>query len=276
MPRSGEGGADLPFPMFCRAVGPVVALDLLAYKPEFLQPRVDRRRKALGLPSLRAYRDHLLADGQERRRLRDGITAGVSGFYRDPALFNELAQAHLPALRARAPGPLRVWCAGVGAGQELYTVACLLADAGLLARAELVGTDVNATALAKAEAAVYARDELEDAPSHWINAYFRPVALGLAVAAEIRRRVSFRYGDVLRPPLDGDLDLVLCRNVAIYLSPAIQAQLYARLAETLRPGGILFVGSAEWLDGPDRLGLQRLSRTFYARQPEPVTAEGAL
>lgn len=275
MIRSGETEADLPFGDFCRAVGQALALDLRAYKPEFLQPRIQRRRAALGLSSLRAYRDRLLVDDQERRRLRDGVTAGVSGFYRDPALFAELTRVHLPALRARAEGPIRVWCAGVGAGQEIYTVACLLADAGLLDRAELIGTDVNATALAKAEAGIYAADDLAAAPEHWPRVYFRRVPLGLAVRDDIRDRVSFRLADVLRPPPGADFDLILCRNVAIYLASPVQRSLYASLAAALRPGGILFVGSAERLSDPARIGLRRLARSFYARAADPALSEAA-
>lgn len=275
MIRSGEIGTDLPFAEFCRDVRSALALDLRAYKPEFLQPRIDRRRAALGLGSLRAYRDRLLADEREQRRLRDGVTAGVSSFYRDPPLFDALARIHLPALRARRGGSIRVWCAGVGAGQELYSVACLLADAGWLDRADLLGTDVNATAIAKAEAGIYDAVDLEAAPRHWPRAYFRQVPLGLSVREEIRARAGFCYGDVLRTPPQPDFDLILCRNVAIYLAPSVQRTLYAGLAASLRPGGILFVGSSERPADPDRLGLRRLAPSFYERLPDPLPVETA-
>ncbi|HEX2173251.1 MAG TPA: protein-glutamate O-methyltransferase CheR [Dehalococcoidia bacterium] len=264
----GAGRPDVSFADFCRLAVPVVGLDLAAYKPEFLSERIERRRTELGLPSLRAYLDRLMGDARERRRLRDGVTAGVSSLYRDPALWDELAHVHLPVLAARAGRPLHVWSAGTGPGHELYTIACLLADAGLLDRSDLLGTDVSLTALARARAGVYAPADFETVPPHWIDRYFRPVAGGLTIDDGIRSRIEFRYGDLLAPlPGDG-FDLILCRNVVIYLLSAAQARIFARLAEALRPGGILFLGSAERPTDPESLGLRHVRRAFYERPPQ--------
>lgn len=221
-------------------------LDLDAYRSEHVDERIRRAvaRERVGDP-------HGLvrlvgADSAARARFRRSVAVSVSGLFRDPAQFDLLERELLPPLLAGG-GRLSVWSAGCADGSELYSVAMLLDRMGALDRALLLGSDVLEENLAVAERGVYG---------------------DVTVSDLIRTRVRWEKRDLIRQgPPPGPWRVVLCRNVAIYLTPSAKRRLHATLAGALADGGLLMLGRSERLASPSSLGLDRVGPHAYRRRP---------
>jgi chemotaxis protein methyltransferase CheR len=239
-------------------------LDARAYRRECLRRRVPA--------CLRTLRAKSIADARRLVWCNPGLVPaavgtmliGVTSFFRDPAVFGPLGRDLLPALAA--PGrPLRVWSAACSDGAELYSVAMLLAESNLLHRCTLLGTDCRREAVARAAAGVYDDAACRSVPPDLLGRYLESVGPdrppgsaddGPAVGPPARRvrlwlrdAATWRCADMLHAPEPGPWDLVLCRNLAMYLRPAAAARLWRGLARVVRPGGLLVVGRAERVSG---------------------------
>jgi chemotaxis protein methyltransferase CheR len=256
------------------ALGPLLALlherdglDLTGYRRATLARRVQNRMISAGDATLAAYLDRLRSDPGETMRLLDRLTIKVSRFHRNPESLETLRRA-LGAELARSPRRLAVWSAGCGRGEEPHTLAIVLAELGQPAGPPaIVATDLDPGALADAAEAAYGEAALQDVPPSIRSRYFAPIA-GLAVAGwrvaeAARRRVRLERHDLARadhPPEGGPFDLVACRNTLIYFDPPLQRRALALLVRALAPGGLLWLGEAEWPSGREALRLRTVDR----------------
>ncbi len=224
--------------------------DLLAMK---LSPRL----LELGLSSFQDYY-YLLAYGregeQEWRTLQSLLAVNESYFWREYAQIQAAVEHLLPSLlRERAGRPVRVWHAGCAAGEEPYTLAISLIERGLflLGPLDILGSDMDEQALARARAGVYRPRALRALPPDLREKYFDPLPDGTwRLRESVRKRVRFLHlnlmdREALRrlPPLD----VIFCRNVFIYFSRQAIRQVVTEFYDLLRPPGYLFVGAAESL-----------------------------
>jgi len=226
-----------------------------------------------GLPSYEAL--VLGLRGPDSLRLQEqvveAITTRETSFNRDGHPFEGLRRSILPELAARllgrraAAGPLearcrcRVWCSAVATGQEAYSVAMAVSDflagrPGLSLTAEdfpILATDISQDALAVARGGRYTTPELVRGVSPERRArYFRPADGGWVVVDALRRGIEFRRLNLVRPlPNLGTFDLILCRNLLIYLEDADRRRLCQALHQALNPGGFLMIGAAESIYG---------------------------
>ena len=192
------------------------------------------------------------------------LLIGVSAFFRDEAVFDLLRSAVIPGLPANRT--VRVLSVGCSNGAELYCVAMLLADAGRLDGAQVVGVDCRAEALAEAREGVFAADALAPVDEATRRRHFVPVSGGYRVADRLRQRVTWELVNATGFVPAGPWDLVLCRNLAIYLVPAASDVLFTRLTSALVPGGHLVVGKAE--RPPAALPLTALGRCVHVRRAD--------
>ncbi|MES2161014.1 MAG: CheR family methyltransferase [Pseudomonadota bacterium] len=224
-------------------------------------PELVRAAQALDPAGADACMRRLMAAPPTRgqiEQLAHQLTVGETYFFREPAVFDALEHEVLPALIAarRAAGrTLRIWSAGCCTGEELYSVAILLqrlipdlADW----RISLLGTDVNASFLRKAELGRYRDWSFRAVPAWLHQRHFGPPQDGLrAIAPALRRGVRFDYlnlaADLFPGPEAGapTMDLILCRNVLMYFEPTSAARALQRLGCALAPDGWLAVGMAE-------------------------------
>jgi len=218
-----------------------------------------RRARALGLADAAAYRALLERDPDEWILLDSYCRIPISRFFRDRAVWERLGAELLPSLAAARRGaPLAAWSAGCASGEEPYTLA-LVWHAQLAARfpevaLDLLGTDAAPERIARAERGLYPPGCLRELPAPLREAAFEPAPDGeMRLRDAFRRGVRFAVGDLRAHLPDGPFDLVLCRNVAFtYFDEAHQRETLARLADRLRPGGVLVIGAHEALpDGAD-------------------------
>jgi chemotaxis methyl-accepting protein methylase len=184
------------------------------------------------------------------------MVIGVTSFFRDASVFDHLTYTVLPALPRTPRGHPRVWSAGCSDGEEIYSVAMLLAEMNLLGGTYLLGTDCRPQAVARARAGRYEHRAMRDVPLAWQRNYFEGDGDAHArLRCEVRSAVQWRTGDVTRLCEPGAWDLILCRNLTMYLRLDVAGRIWSAFEDALRPGGFLVLGKAERPIGAQRLGL---------------------
>lgn len=247
--------------------------DFRLYRPPTMRRRIFNRMIHLGTATLAEYLGYLETHDDEAESLLSRLTIKVSRFYRNAAVFDHLRAAVMPAL-ARPRAPLRIWSAGCGRGEEAYTLAMLLVDAGIEGFVD--ATDIDARALEEAAAATYDPQALEELPADLRARYLYPVSCGRAgyrVCERVRERVRFFRQDLVKDRARvGRYDLVAFRNVAIYLGREAQQRVFEDVVSAVRPGGYLCLGEAEWPPVPAEHRLECVARRLKLFR---ATAEGA-
>ncbi|MBC8122481.1 MAG: protein-glutamate O-methyltransferase CheR [Gemmatimonadaceae bacterium] len=238
-------------------------LDLLAYKPHQIYQRLAPRRQMADFTTWTDYRRHLQVHPNVLKHLMQNLTISVSSFFRDPELW-EILEQNLSS----QPGstPLRAWSAACAGGQELYSLAILLDRSGRLAGSELIGSDCNGQSINQAIRAEYRFTRLDEDLPEGLRGYAQARNSGYVLSERLRSAVSFRQEDLFRQPFSGNWDLIFCRNLLIYLNEQAQTRLVRRLAQALRPGGLLFLGRSERVSLPSRLGLVQIVSCLYRRK----------
>jgi two-component system CheB/CheR fusion protein len=237
-------------------IGPLLTLlaarghDFRDYRHDVLARRIGERMDALCVREVGAYIGRVAADPAELERLIDALLIATSAFFRDPATFAALDAEVIPRLARRGHG-LRAWVAGAATGEEAWTLAMLLA--GRAGGHEVIASDVSVRALEVARRGAYPAARAEEVPAPFRDLYLVERGDEVVVGDALRGLVRFCHHDLLGPTLVppeavlARFDLVLCRNVLIYLSERLQERLCARLAAALAPGGVLALGPFEAL-----------------------------
>jgi chemotaxis methyl-accepting protein methylase len=221
--------------------------DFSCYRPSTIMRRVWNRMISVGTNSFCDYLELLRGSDIEAMRLLERVTIKVSRFYRNREVFDVLRKLVIPELRAQdGHGPLRIWSAGCGFGEEPYTLAMLLEEAGV--DGDIVATDIDESALHAARAGRYRDAAVDELPADLLERFLERIDGGYGVTAAIRARVRFERGDLTRhlACTQTQFDLVCCRNVLIYLAHDVQRRVVQSLIDSLRPGGYLCLGEAEW------------------------------
>ncbi len=227
--------------------------DFAMYKTGTLERRTARRIAMAGLPrdAYDLYLAMLEAEPGEAAALADDILINVTGFFRDPSVFDLLEASTIPEMLAgKADGDtLRVWIAGCSTGEETYSLAILLREALVRDRREIklqiFASDVDADAIARARDGLYSTDIHAAVSVERLARFFTAEDNGYRVRPELRNAVIFTRQDLLGDPPFSRLDFISCRNLLIYLQPEAQARVISMFHFALRNGSILLLGSAE-------------------------------
>ena len=227
--------------------------DFTAYKPSTLMRRVQVRMQTVGMGSFADYLDYLQVDSNEFTRLFNTILINVTSFFRDPQAWELVASDVIPNLLAGmgATDPIRVWSAGCASGEEVYTIAMLLAEAlgreQFRDRVKIYGTDVDEEALSEARQATYDSRRVEGVPPDLLPKYFDQQDERFVFNKELRRSVIFGRHDLNQDAPISRIKLLTCRNCLMYFNADAQARILARFQFALLDGGILFLGKSETL-----------------------------
>ncbi len=166
---------------------------------------------------------------------------GETYFYRHPEQFAALEREAWDR-----PEPLRIWSAGCASGEEPYSLAMAMLEAGRAGRGDrILATDVSESALRWAREARYGARSLRRLSPALRARWFREAPPLLEVLPEVRSLVDFRRHNLLSDPAPGEFDLVVCRNVLIYFEPGTAVRVLDRLVGAVRPGGHLVLGPVE-------------------------------
>jgi two-component system CheB/CheR fusion protein len=230
------------------------AHDFRLYKPGTLQRRIERRMGMSGIETggMGRYLTILQADAAELDLLARDLLINVTSFFRDPKIFEFVADKIVPDLvRNHAPNSsVRIWIAGCSTGEETYSLAMLfreeIAKAKLNIKLQVFASDVDPEAVAVARDGLYPETIAADISQARLDRFFsKEEGGGYRVLPELREAAVFTVQDVLADPPFSRLDFVSCRNLLIYLRPEAQARVISLFHFALRQGGILLLGSSE-------------------------------
>ena len=242
-------------------------LDLTGYRRGMLERRLAARMAKLRVIDSAAYLTRLRTDASECDSLIDTIAINVSSFFRNPAAFEVIAQQVLPEILERnwsmGRSEIRVWCAGCAAGEEAYSIAILIHEAVKNRpqpwRVHIFATDIDGDALQAAAAGVYPRESFATTKLGLLDKYFIPRNTSFEVCPDIKKLVRYSRHDLTAlgtaaPPdsVYGSFDLVLCRNVLIYLGRELQNRVLHKIHRSLVADGYLVLGESGSLS--DKIG----------------------
>jgi len=233
--------------------------------------------RELGLDSLEQLADRVKAgDNRLATAVTEALLNNESSFFRDMAMFELLRGKVLPALASNRAGMkrLRIWSAGCSTGQEAYSLAIMMRDDAARWdgwRVDILGTDVSAGTVARARRGTYTQFEIQRGlPVRTMLKHFTQTDEEWVIDPMIRQSVRFGAHNLLEPA-PGRFDLILCRNVLMYLQPATRRTVFDRLAVALEPGGVLMLGAGETVIGQtERFVSHPQWRGLYAATPKVV------
>lgn len=246
-------------------------------KRYYIERRIADGLAASGAASLGDYLSRLTADRREAERLVNSFTVNETYFYREEHQLQALGKSMLPELVAsRRPGDLvRIWSMPCSTGEEAYSIAIWLLENWPMVDAyhiEIVGSDVDTTAIAAAKAAVYGQRALSRLPERVVAAYFEPPRGDRRkLIDDLRESVHFTTANLIDPAsmkAAGRFDIIFCRNLLIYFDDASRAVAADHLFECLNPGGFLCLGHTESMSRiSDRFTTARFPDAIVYRRP---------
>ncbi|MGO9147038.1 MAG: chemotaxis protein CheB [Desulfomonilia bacterium] len=228
--------------------------DFSLYKKGTLYRRIERRMGIHQIDKIAHYVRFLQENSQELELLFKELLIGVTNFFRDQAAWEYLKEHAIPSLLASRPdgGLIRAWIPGCSTGEEAYSLAIVFKEA--LDRSKLKGnytlqiyaTDLDKDAIDKARRGAYPSNIAADVSPERLHRFFvKEESGGYRVVKDIREMVIMAVQNVIMDPPFTKLDILICRNLLIYLTPELQKKILPLFHYSLNPGGILFLGSAE-------------------------------
>jgi two-component system, chemotaxis family, CheB/CheR fusion protein len=225
--------------------------DFSLYKPNTVWRRVERRMDVHRLDHISNYVRYLQKNPREVETLFKELLIGVTRFFRDPEAFEILKEKILPAYLGDKleNDPIRVWVPGCSSGEEAYSVAMIMSECTeALDRhfnLQIFATDIDADAIAVARAGIYPASITADVNPDRLRRFFLKEANTYRVKKKVREMLVFAPHNIIKDPPFTKLDLVCCRNLLIYLDSVLQKKLLPLFHYSLKPKGILFLGSSE-------------------------------
>ena len=251
--------------------------DFSLYKPTTLYRRIERRMAIHRLKSPALYADFLEGNKQEIDLLFKELLIGVTSFFRDPAVWEHLAEVSLPELlsRRKSGNPLRVWSIGCSTGEEAYSLAMVFCEAAERMpepydlNLQIFASDLNSDAIASARRGQYPLSIDASVTADRLTRFFSAHEKHYQINQKIRDMVLFAEHDVVLDAPFTKLDLIACRNLLIYFDPLLQRRLLPLLHYSMSPGGLLLLGHSETVGAFSNLFVAVESKLrLYLRQDD--------
>ena len=225
--------------------------DFRQYARASLRRRIGLALSRGGFDNVAALQHRVLQDAAFFHGLVADITVGTTEMFRDPAFFAALRQTVIPLLRTWPF--VRIWHAGCSTGEEVYSLAILLREEGLLPRARIYATDLNERFLASAREGIFDATQISQYTRNYQNAggrqsfseYYRARYGQAVLDASLRDNVVFSNHNLVADEVFGETNLILCRNVLIYFQRSLQDRALELFRSSLCRGGVLCLGTKE-------------------------------
>ncbi|RFS17280.1 CheR family methyltransferase [Emticicia sp. C21] len=233
--------------------------DFTNYKRPTLLRRIERRINICNFADLPSYAAFLKDSPDETTALLKDLLISVTNFFRDRRPFDILEQEIIPRITANknSEKQVRIWVAGCATGEEAYSLAILCAEKvmGVIdaPKIQIFATDIDQTAINIAREGLYTINDAADISPERLRRFFNKEGDQYRIRREIRETVLFAIHNFIKDPPFSHLDLVSCRNVLIYLNHVAQERTMETFHFALRPGGFLFLGTSESVDGASDL-----------------------
>lgn len=245
---------------------------LADHKQDMAYNRLVRRLRELKINSFDEYLSFLDQNPTEFTQFINALTTNLTAFFRERHHFDFIRDHILPEISESGDRKVRGWSAGCSLGEEPYSLAMTLLDAGVDPNrwdVRLLATDIDSKVLQSAQTGVYAFERVKSLPKELLSRWFLkgkgPNEGHVKVRSDLQDIITFKYLNLMQDwPVQGPLDFIFCRNVMIYFDQETQARLLQRMAELLKPNGYLFVGHSEAL-ARHASSFQLVGKTIYRK-----------
>jgi chemotaxis protein methyltransferase CheR len=253
-PSSAEGRLEteqLELQLLLEGVYRQYGFDFREYAPASLKRRVWRRVHAEGLQSIAGLLERVLHNADVMERLLLDLSINVTSMFRDPSFYSALRRQIIPLLRTY---PFtRIWVAGCSTGEEVYSLAIVLHEAGLHERARIYATDINESVLERARAGVFPLEKMKEYTEHYIRAggqrsfseYYLAKYEGALFERALTDNVVWAPHNLVQDRSFNSFNLIMCRNVMIYFDRTLQNRVHQLFYDSLERFGTLALGHKE-------------------------------
>jgi two-component system CheB/CheR fusion protein len=233
--------------------------DFTHYKLNTIYRRIERQMHAHHVTHIKDYLKFLRTHPNEINALFKDLLIGVTRFFRDEEAFEILKNSILPKLLKNKSNDnsIRVWIPGCSSGEETYSIAIIIREhlekLKSPYKVQIFGTDIDLKALEVARSGFYPDSIVNEISQERLKRFFTKEKNGFKIKKEIREMVVFGIQNIIKDPPFTKLDLICCRNLLIYFNTQLQKQLFPILHYSLKPKGILFLGTSESIGGYNKL-----------------------
>lgn len=252
------------YEQFVEGIKRKTGIDLALYKEAQMKRRLTSLYEKKGYANFVDFLRAVETDRGMMNEFLDRMTINVSEFYRNGKRWEVLQKKIFPRL-LQNNRRLKIWSAACSTGEEPYSLVMVLAQHLPLSQIQVMATDLDDNAIAKAKRGVYPERSLTEVPADIKAKYFEKEGEFYRVKDEIKRCVTFKKHNLLKDTYDSNHDLIVCRNVMIYFTEEAKDQIYQNFSKALKPGGVLFVGSTEQIFSPARYQFE-VEDTFFYRK----------
>ena len=266
-----DGVEEIELALLLEGVFRRYGFDFREYAPASLRRRVWRRVQAEGLTTIAGLTEKLLHDSATMERLLLDLSINVTAMFRDPTFYVSFREKVVPLLRTYPY--TRIWVAGCSTGEEVYSLAILLQEAGIYERARIYATDINESVLDRARAGVFPLEKMQEYTQNYIRAggtrafseYYVAAYDGAQFQRSLVENVVFAQHNLVSDRSFNEFHVIICRNVMIYFEKSLQDHVHGLFYESLVHFGTLALGHKESinfspyevryeeLDGPEKL-----------------------
>jgi chemotaxis protein methyltransferase CheR len=235
------------------AIHDLTGMDFSDYVRSALYRRVQRALLETSATSMDALRERVGHDADCLQRVSSLLTLSVSSMFRDPTFFRQFREQIVPLLHTHPF--LRLWVAGCATGQEVYSLAILLHEAGLYQRSRLYATELQPAVLEQARVGIYPLSVMKEYTRNYLDAggmaslsdYYTADSQAVIIRPFLRDNIVFATHNLVGDSSFNEFQVIFCRNVMIYFNRALQARVHQLLYESLAMWGYLGVGRSETL-----------------------------
>ncbi|QCK16659.1 CheR family methyltransferase [Mangrovivirga cuniculi] len=222
--------------------------DFTCYEPQSLNRRVNRVLHVLGYNTIHDLWTDMLQKPSLVYKFMDEVSVGLTAMFRDPVMWSRLRSVLYNEFKSKQN--LNIWIAGCSTGEEVYTLAIVLYEMGMLHQTRILATDMNHTALEVARSGVYHELKIVDYEKNYteynkfgtFSRYFKRNAPHVMMRPDLLSNTTFKYHNLVTDKIDQDFDLIFCRNVMIYFDADTKSKLVKNFHRNINDNGYLITG----------------------------------
>lgn len=279
-PRSDHRNGQRPdftkedFAFVARLAKTKFGLNLSESKMPLVQSRISKRMRELNIHDFRSYRSILSqsTNQDEEEKLLSVLTTNVTNFFREKHHFDHMKKSLLEKSRSKSEyaSPVRIWSAASSTGQEIVSAAMIAADTCVddhFSKFEFFASDIDPVVIKRARLGVYSVAETKDIPRKYMDRFTQKVSeTTFQINPHIMSKIQFKVLNLISNfSKPSTFDYIFCRNAAIYFDEETQVGLWTRLSDSLKSGGILYIGHSERIHGPATKKLRSQGITAYEK-----------
>lgn len=249
----GDTVEKIEIQLFLEGVFRVYGYDFRDYALSSIRRRILHMMEKENLKTVSELQDRVLHDAQFMERFLKEVSVNVTAMFRDPPFYAAFRKKVVPLLTSLPY--IRIWHVGCATGEEVYSMAILLKEEGLLDKAKIYATDINEVVLDKAKKGIYPLNQMKEYTDNYIKAgcsgsfseYYTSDNKNAVFAGNLQKNVVWAQHNLVTDSSFNEFDVILCRNVLIYFNKSLQSRVHSLLYNSLKIEGILGLGAAESL-----------------------------